>query len=271
MKENYFLDYNVKNILTNLLQSEDHAKYIREKFKPEHMACITKHLLITRGEISEAISHSSVVDPGKKEMFVKSLGRVDQLIDDIKVGEKENLLLKLRGLRKDLEGIDKSYDTKECKLCNPNVDEYLEKTVKDLNIDKTNNINIESNGVKIMKESMGKIALIGGSQFVGIGVREVGGYIDTAMGKTASPSYAKPSTWIDIGGGLVMAILPQFMKMGDKLTTVLTVVGTQRLADRIISLAKEYAVPTASYRRVVPTTSLGMTRPIAVGGLVTVD
>jgi len=277
-KVKVFLDYNKDNIFKNLIQSENHFRNLKTNYDVGFANCIVKHLLDAEGESEEAISHSLYVEPEKAGKFRKFRDRLRKFRKKIQKEyvDPDEGIKEIRELRKEFESFNPEYDISKCESCRPEVLEELEKfleigekSVKDLN---TNIVIIDSkknNGV-----NMRRLGLIVGSQFAGVGVRELGTYIDAAFGKTAAPSFSRPSTWIDIAGGLLMAVAPQFMRMSDTLTTALTIIGTQRIADRIVQLAKEYTAAPAGVRVVRPPVVRAVARPATptvTGGLVKID
>jgi hypothetical protein len=237
--------YTSNELEKNLALAEVHAKQFGEDpyFCKD---CLRKHFIVIEGLADEGINFTD--DNSEKIKFQK----ISQIMSNFKSNlgylTKENAFLMADGLRK----IRKGLYAPALVMSNP-------KIVKDLNTQSDKVSITRTNGVNIMVE-LKKIGVLLGSQFMGYGVKEAGTYVDTLMGKAASPSFEKPSTWIDIGGGLAMALIPQFVGVGDTIKLILTVIGTQRIADKTIQLAKEYMVtPPARYGG-------GMAVPIRLGG-----
>ncbi|HDD45186.1 MAG TPA: hypothetical protein ENG63_10065 [Candidatus Desulfofervidus auxilii] len=120
-KDKQFLKWNNDNILGNLLQAEDHLTQAKGDYIPsEHIACVSKHLLIAQMESMEASKHCILAAPEKCD-FYKNFG--DKLrnlryeIEEKGIVKPQELLHKIRSLRKEFEkNINKSYDTSQCKL-----------------------------------------------------------------------------------------------------------------------------------------------------------
>jgi len=117
-KEKYFLKFNLRNILANAIQAEDHCRYIKDS-RPEHHSCVQKHLLFIRGELGEAISHASVVSPELVPKFKEILAYTERVLDEFEQGIKDpsEAIVKIRKIRRKTEEIFKPYDTSECKVC----------------------------------------------------------------------------------------------------------------------------------------------------------
>ncbi len=117
MKEKKFLRYNIRNILTNLLQAEEHAKAMNTmSFIEGEGSCYLKHLLFVRGELSEIISHSSTLKKSSKD-YEKLLQKIEKFLDRVEAGKrftKRDLILFVRELRKEFEKKHRVYATFSC-------------------------------------------------------------------------------------------------------------------------------------------------------------
>lgn len=115
-----FLKYNKRNILTNLLQAEEHAKAMNTfTFIEGEGSCFLKHLLFVRGELSEIIAHSRSVKESSKNIriYEKLLNEIEKFIDKAESGKKytkRDLLLKVRKWRKEFEKTCHAYQTFKC-------------------------------------------------------------------------------------------------------------------------------------------------------------
>jgi len=243
MLESQFLEYNEKNIIQNLLQAQTHATYIRKNFKPEHLACISKHLLEVRGELMEAIAHSSVAKPEKKEIYEKALLRVEKLIEDIKKGKKD-LIDDIRSIRKEVEKASDYFNTSLCKTCSA-VEEIFRKLEKDLNMKDINRYvgDVRMEATKIVA-----------GQFVGAGAYELVEYLNSVI-TPGQPAWTSASTWIDIIGGLAFTVKPDLIAKSPDTQFILQVVGSHLLVRKIIELLKGVMTPapTPAARLTVPT------------------
>jgi len=117
-KEKYFLRFNLRNILANAIQAEDHCRYVKDS-RPEHHSCVQKHLLFIRGELGEAISHASVVSPELVPKFREILAYTERVLDEFEQGIKDpsEAIVKIREIRRKTEEIFKPYDTSKCEVC----------------------------------------------------------------------------------------------------------------------------------------------------------
>jgi len=116
-KDREFLRYNKRNVLTNLLQAEEHIKAMNTlSFIEGEGSCVLKHLLLVRGELSEAIAHSK--DAVERETFGKILRSLEVFLENVERGKtfkKYELLSIVRGWRKEFEQTCDSYLTFACK------------------------------------------------------------------------------------------------------------------------------------------------------------
>ncbi len=117
MKEKKFFKYNIRNILTNLLQAEEHAKAMNTlSFVEGEGSCYLKHLLFVRGELSEIISHSSALKKPVKK-YEKLLNKIEKFLDKVENGKKftkKELIIFVRNLRSEFEKEHKVYATFNC-------------------------------------------------------------------------------------------------------------------------------------------------------------
>ncbi len=119
-KEEKFYRYNVRNILTNLLQAEEHAKAMNTlSFIEGEGSCFLKHLLFVRGELSEIISHSSATGKASETIktYEKLLKKVEKFLDNVEKGKrftKRELIFFVRELRKAVEKENRAYSTFNC-------------------------------------------------------------------------------------------------------------------------------------------------------------
>ena len=116
-REKKFYNYNIRNILTNLLQAEEHAKAMNTiNFIEGEGSCYLKHLLFVRGELSEIISHSHALKKSAKT-YENLLDKLEKFLDKVEnAGKftKRELILFVREMRKEFEKQNKSYTTFNC-------------------------------------------------------------------------------------------------------------------------------------------------------------
>ena len=244
MREKEFLDFNIDNIFINLYQTEDHLRRLNSVNNEEgHASCVFKHLSFVSGELGEAISHSSVVRPELTPIFQQLMKEVDNLRHKLSDLSVDQAIKKVRNIRKVIEKLNPKYDTEKCKACGAVEAMLTQKIENNGNLFKSGNPK-NINSKKIVKgESMDRkeITTIVASQFVGKGVQEFTKYIDDTMGKTGAPLFERPSTWINIVGGVggVLAGLYLFERNPElKLASV--VVGSNLLT-KLVDYGREYA------------------------------
>ena len=188
------------------------------------------------------------------------------------------LINSVRKVRRYVEKLNPAYDIEKCEVCTNVVDSLIDKT-KDINRNIDNKeVYTYKNGGRFMDTKT--FGVIQGSQVLGFGVKELGNFVDKKMNQTAMPAFKKSSTYIDLVGGLAASVASLYMKDGSADTKLgLAVVGSQRLAEKVIELAKGY-LPAESggmaYRSSMGARTIPSSRPISPvkyeeNGLVNVD
>lgn len=262
--------------MKHLLAIEDHARNLRDNYSASHVSCITKHLLQAEEQSDEAISHSSVVKPDTTKTFNILRSEIIKLRNRLTSGMNQiELINSVRGVRRYVEKLNPAYDIEKCKVCS-NIIDSSDFGGKDINTVQTNKDIIDNSfvGDKLMDKNT--FGVIQAGQFVGVGVKEIANYVDKKTGKTGMPAFKRPSTYIDLGAGLAASLASLYMKKGsDEVKLGLAVAGSQRLADKSVSLSKEYipASGTGMGARMVPR-SVPVTPRMPMGtgnGLVVVD
>lgn len=118
-KDEEFLAYNKRNCLINLLQAENHIKAMNTlNFIKGEGSCVLKHLLFVKGELNEAISHASKIEPRSVKTFEKLHNKIENFFQKIEKKhnyKKRDLLILVRGWRKELEKTMPFYQTFNCK------------------------------------------------------------------------------------------------------------------------------------------------------------
>jgi hypothetical protein len=116
-----FLKYNKRNILTNLLQAEEHAKAMNTlSFIKGEGSCFLKHLLFVRGELSEIIAHSQAVGEASEnvKIYEKIRSEIEKFLDKAESPRhrhtKRDLLMMVRKWRKEFEKTCSAYQTFNC-------------------------------------------------------------------------------------------------------------------------------------------------------------
>jgi hypothetical protein len=241
-REEKFLKYNKLNVLTNLLQAEDHARYLGEKYDVAHASCVTKHLLITIGESNEGISHS----PSKEEkrIFAEIRNEALRLMEDIGNISRDELIGRIREVRKRAEGLEKGFNLSECRSC-----EIVSPEKKALY---SSPYSINPDRKMAWKET----AIVLGTLHASKGITLGTDYVDTWAGKTGAPVQERPSAWINVGVGLGLVLIPRIVRMSSTVDTVLTLVGGF-MTTKIWDYVQEYTVAGAPLRapvRVAPPT-----------------
>ncbi len=262
-RETGFLEYNITNILQNLLQAEDHLRVLYGKDSDEegHNSCVSKHLMIVSGEASEAVSHSSHINPGKTPVFRRIMADATSLRNRINDLSVQDAIVKVREIRKEAEKLDSRYDTSRCKACSLDGGTWSDRQ-KDLNTPLINN-NART-GVNEMKmsELTKQLLAINGGQFVGRAVSDVAApYLDTIVTPGAQLPY-RASTWLNVAGGIAIQLVGhKYLKGSAQLGAV--IVGSHMLS-KVVNYAMEASVGGSaasvtrmSVRPITPVSSVG--------------
>jgi len=247
-----FMDFNIRNILTNLHQAEDHYRNLSEDSDElGHKSCITKHVMMASGESGEGISHASVVNPSLVGNFREIKNNSDKFVSEM--GELDNRegIREIRRIRKIAEKLDPNYDTSRCKACGE-FEERLENYD-----DETKGLNRGTNKFFNMKDNMK--ALVG--SFVGKGISEV-----TSRYVSGSNFGIANKTLVNIGVGLGIDLLYLKKRKGKtllpaKMEVPLVSAANFLIADEVGDLVAGY-IPSAGVRmapvaRIAPTVSIG--------------
>jgi hypothetical protein len=107
-----------------------------------------------------------------------------------------------------------------------------------------------------------------GGQHIGKALTKGFEMIDGYMGKAVSPVQERPSTWINIGGGLALIMLPRFSKrISPTLDYLMTVIGGY-MTTKVWDYAEEAMAAGATAARFVPApTAPTPTAPVAPAGM----
>jgi len=117
-KDKKFLNFNIRNILTDLLQAEYHATRMQTlSYIQGEGACMLKHLLHVRGELKEAMQHTK--DEKQFQHFNNAFMRLEEFLDEVETGRakftKKDLVDFIRSIRKEVEEVVPVYKTYYCK------------------------------------------------------------------------------------------------------------------------------------------------------------
>jgi hypothetical protein len=241
-REEKFLKYNKINVITNLLQAEDHARYLEEEYDVAHASCITKHLLITIGESNEGISHTP--SEREAELFTEIRNGALRLLGKIGTVSRSELIEKIRDLRKKAEGLERGFNLSECRSCEV------------VGLEKKALYSSPYGNNTDRKMAWRETAIVLGAVHVAKGVTLAADSVDAQTGKTGAPLQERPSVWINTAGGVVLLALPRFVRMSSTVDTVLTLVGSY-MTTKIWDYVQEYTVAGAPLRapvRVAPPT-----------------
>ncbi|MCD6493895.1 MAG: hypothetical protein J7K36_08925 [Archaeoglobaceae archaeon] len=241
MREKEFLDFNIDNIFTNLYQAEDHLRRLENTNNKEgHASCVFKHLSFVSGELGEAISHSSVVRPELTPIFQKLMKETDSLrynLDSLSVDEA---IRKVREIRKVIEKINPKYNTEKCQACGIVAKEIEEKIFNKKNPgDKKDKFFNKNNSINNMDKK--DISTIVASQFAGKGIQEFAEFIDIKLGRDKAELIGRPSTWINILGGLGGVLAGLYLLEDNPNLQLASVVVGSNLLTKIVDYGKEYA------------------------------
>jgi len=141
MKEKEFLEYNKLNILANLIEIEDHLRNLQKYYNPSEgdASCIIKHGAMIYGELGEAISHSTIVNPKEVDIYKKLRNEIVDFIKKVERREDPNVLLKrIREIRSEFSKVYLPSNEYNCKACN--YSERILENIKNINIDNQKSI-----------------------------------------------------------------------------------------------------------------------------------
>ena len=108
-----FFNYNKENIYMNLIQAEDHARYVKDL---DHAQCIIKHLLFVLGELKEMENHAKAVKPEIVDDIRRLRDKVYYIYKGIvdKTANPDELANNIWLIRKEFEAIVPEFDTGRC-------------------------------------------------------------------------------------------------------------------------------------------------------------
>ncbi len=96
-----------------------------------------------------------------------------------------------------------------------------------------------------MARTWRETGLVVGGQHAFKGVEKLFDYVDTALGKAAEPVMKRPSTWINMIGGLALVLLPRFVKVPEVVDALLTV-GGGYMTTKVWDYIEEYTAGAAT-------------------------
>lgn len=198
MKELAFLEYNKQNIFTNLIQAEHHLANLGSKYDMGFAQCVNKHLAFALGEADEAYMHSLVANPEHAPKYKELRAKIQSLIINFKNMTPEEAIKEVRAVRKQFESFNEDYNTEKCEACTINITKslYTNKTIK------------KQSGGERMRPA--EIGIMTTGMFAGKFAQWGAEYVDKAVGKENESIAKKPSTWINIAGGLGLELLALF-------------------------------------------------------------
>jgi hypothetical protein len=218
LKEQYFLNYNIENIATDLIQSEVHLRRLGEgPIQGGHANCVVKHALHAAGECNEATSHALIADSGEKSQRFKVLSdNIRSFRKRVQKGnfDRDEAIRQVRALRNEFESFNPDFDVSKCESCGTveafvEQVESLEKPMKEkvLNSSPNNRVNSDRN--------MSNVAVVYGANFAGK-------LVDEAL-IPALP--AEADLPITLGLAIGLPVVAKLMKLGDVAGTGLCVLG----------------------------------------------
>jgi len=240
------IKYTDDEIAKNFALLENHLKQaqsgVDEIFCED---CINKHLVLLEGLSEEGMNAGgSDIEKYKKVYgFVKGI-------------KNKNFKRKGINLSDKARQIRKNYFSKECPTCKinspkdlnnpPTYDNYIHNSKSHIN--DYDQLNGENN--KMPKINLMELGMYNVGQFAAEGVRY--------LSETQFPAQAK---WVNLGGGVVLQILPMFVKKIPKgVKTMLMVAGSNLLAAEIIKMIK--GTSGGSARAVVRANSVNNSNPV---------
>lgn len=251
------LKYTEEELAKELVLLEKHLKqepYMDEDFCID---CIEKHLILIEGLAEEGIGFAD--DKEKENNFVSIANTANRLKREIKTSpDYVELSREVRAIRKKLSN---------CQTCKKIITEIRNNpnSPKDLNSSLSQNKNNPNNLTKNQKGGiamdMKDVGIINAGAFLGKGVEVLADYVDTQF-PTAGPEwYKRPSTYIDIVGGLGLQLLALYGIKNDRMK-LLTVVTGAGMVTKSIDIAKEALTPIPAVRMAVNRAPLRISSPM---------
>lgn len=227
------LRYTEEELAKELVLLEKHLKqepYMDEDFCID---CIEKHLILIEGLAEEGIGFAD--DKEKENNFVNIANIANRLKRKIKTSPNYvDLSREIRTIRKNLNN---------CQTCN-----LTTKLPKDLNrslsINENNPNNLNKNQKGGIVMNLKDVGIINAGAFLGKGVEVLADYVDTQFPAAGPEWYKKPSTYIDIAGGLGLQLLALYGIKNDNAKLLITVAGAN-MVTKSIDIAKEALTPAA--------------------------
>jgi len=235
MREKEFLDFNIDNIFINLYQTEDHLRRLNDTNNESgHASCVFKHLSFISGELGEAISHSSVVAPEKMPIFQEMQKETDSLRHNLQNLSVRKAIEKVRELRKSIEKLNPKYDTSKCKACGK-IEKEIEKEINEIQEKSEKILNLKNPKNSMKKEFTTIIA----SQFASKGIQKGAEYLDVLLNMENNPVYARPSTWVNIAGGLGGILAGIYLFEDNPKMQLIAVIAGSGMLTKTIDYAQE--------------------------------
>jgi len=201
--------------------------------------CVEKHLLLICGLAEEGIGFADNAE--KEKTFVNIANEANRLKREIKTSpDFVDLSRRVRIIRKQLSNCPVCSKILDVLKNNPN-------SPKDLNssllIDKNNPIkSIQKGGIQM---DLKQVGIINGGQILGKFGQILGDYVDTKYPPATPVWYKKPSTYIDIAGGLGLQLLALYGIKNENMK-LLTVVAGSNMLTKVVDIAKEAIAPPAA-------------------------
>lgn len=225
------LRYTEEELVKELVLLEKHLK--QEPYMDENFCidCIEKHLYSIEGLAEEGIGFADSKE--KEQAFVDIANTANTMKRLMKTSpDYVELSRSVRLMRKKIN---------TCPACSI-IHAKNPIPPKSLNSSYPNKINTDlifDDKGGIQMPDWKELGIVNAGQFAGNGVRLLSDYVDEKMEKTTVEWYKKPSTYIDIAGGLALQLLAIFAIKNEDLKTAAIVVGSNMLAFRTIDVVKK--------------------------------
>lgn len=221
--------------------------------KAEHW-CVCKHLLHAEGHIEETMANAVRHEPqfitelsedldSVRTLRQKAVNRVLGVSNGTTTGSDScprcSADLEIRVASSDHRIIrEERKKKKDAKGVQPSVKSFFKSDI--YNVDSKKYTVTKKHGFAYRGDTMKEILMAGAAQAAGAMGYDVAENVDVKMGKTGEEIYMKPSTWIDVLGGMALAVAPMYVNVPEAVGNAMAVAGTHMLGRKVYDVAKGY-------------------------------
>lgn len=238
--------------MSSVLGTEIENEISSRGIKAEHW-CTCKHLLHAEGHIEESMANAVRHEPqfitelsedldSVRALRQKAVNRVLGVSNgapvvnsdacprcsadlEIKLASSDfSIIRESRKLKKKVEGIK------------PSVRSFFKSGI--YNVDGKKYTVTKKQSFAYRGDNMKEILMAGAAQAAGAMGYDIAENIDVTSGKAGAELYMRPSTWIDVIGGLALAIAPMYVDVPEVVGNAMAVTGTHMLGRKVYDVAK---------------------------------